>query len=47
MIGLLEHQKDLSKGKYWTQKVYENPNASAKVKEKAETNWNNFELWNY
>ena len=39
--------KDLSKGKYWTKKAYENPEVSASTKERAEENWNTFKLWDY
>ena len=39
--------KDLSKGKFWTQKAYDNQDASAQTKANAEHNWNTFKLWNH
>jgi TPR repeat protein len=39
--------KDLSKAKYWTKKAYDNPDAKARIVERAEIAWNQLELWKY
>jgi len=39
--------KDLSKARYWIKKAYENPDAETSTVERAEKNWNTFELWKY